>query len=99
MQYSTAAAEFLDHCGSLSLVDLDIELHLREPNTLYEGRDFALGNAICKDAREQRLAFSERWVRDGRSWYTRLTGFVTPALPPEVECAAARRLPVTDRTE
>lgn len=79
LQYSNSAAEFFDDCGSLTVVDLNIELHLQEPNTLYEGRDFAVGKTICEDARHRRHAFMERWVRDGRSWYTRSTGFVAPA--------------------
>lgn len=80
LHYADAAAEFLDQCGGLKFVQLDIELHLREPSVLYEGRDFAVGKSIYEDARHQRHVFAERWVRDGRSWYTRSTGFVTPGV-------------------
>lgn len=79
LQYANAAAEFLDHCGPLTVAELQMDLHLREPNTLYEGRDFAIGKTICQDARGAEQTFSERWVREGRRWYTRCTGFVTPA--------------------
>jgi len=77
LQYSNSVAEFLDRVGSLSLVDLDLDVHLHERNILYENRDFALGKSVFDDARGQRRVFSERWVREGRSWYTRSTGFVT----------------------
>jgi hypothetical protein len=78
LQYANSAAEFLDHCGPLTVVDLHVNLHSQEPNTLYEGRDFAIGKTICNDSRGAERAFSERWVREGRTWYTRCTGFVTP---------------------
>lgn len=77
LHYVNAAAEFLDQCGGLRLIQLQVDLHLQEPNVLYEGRDFAIGKSICEDASQQRHTFVERWVREGRSWYTRSTGFVT----------------------
>jgi hypothetical protein len=77
-QYSNAAAEFLDRCGSLSVVDSSRDLHLNEPSRLYEDRDFAVGKTIWQDAQGKSHVFTERWVRDGRTWYTRCTGFMTP---------------------
>jgi hypothetical protein len=79
-QYTRSLDEFLDHVGLVRIVDLDIELHLREPSTLYEGRDFALGKTIWEDQTGHQHLLSERWVRDGKSWYTRSTGFVVPDL-------------------
>lgn len=77
LQFANAATEFLDQCGGLRCVGADVELHLQEPNVLYEGRDFAIGKSICEDIRHEKYVFAERWVREGRSWYTRSTGFVT----------------------
>lgn len=88
LQYLNAAAEFVEHCGNLTVVDLKVELHLQEPNVLYEGRAFAVGKTVCEDTRHQRHAFAERWVRDGRSWYTRSTGFVIPDESDSLEHAA-----------
>lgn len=78
LHYADSAAEFLEKCGGLRIVQSDIDLHLQEPSVLYEGRDFAVGKSVCEDAHHQRHVFAERWVREGRSWYTRSTGFVTP---------------------
>ena len=79
LQYMTAGGEFLDHFGRCEIVELHIDLHLRERSALYDDRDFAIGKTVWKDERGQGHAFSERWVRDGRAWYTRSTGFVAPA--------------------
>ena len=57
---------------------INIDLHLDEPNQLYEGRDFTAGQTTWADQAGGRHRFSERWVREGRVWYTRSTGFVTP---------------------
>jgi hypothetical protein len=78
LQYTNAAADFVDRHGSFTVVELSVDLHLGEPSALYEGRDFAVGKTICEDSRGEQHVFSERWVRDGRTWYNRCTGFVTP---------------------
>src|SRR5437764_6163268 len=77
-QDAHSLSEFLDRIGSVKIVELSVELHLGQPNTLYEGRDFALGKTICEDRTGQQHVFSERWVREEKSWYTRSTGFVVP---------------------
>jgi hypothetical protein len=77
LHYSHAAAEFLDQCGAISVVDSSVVLHLNEPNKLYQDRDFAIGKTMWRDDRGVTHVFAERWVRDGRSWYTRSTGFIT----------------------
>lgn len=77
-QYENSLAQFLAEFGSVDIVEFSIALHLNEPSALYEGRDFALGRTTWVDDADERHVFSERWVRDGRAWYTRSTGFVTP---------------------
>jgi hypothetical protein len=80
-QYENALGQFLDHSGPVHVVEIAVDLHLNEPSHLYEGRDFAVGKTTWTDAAGERHVFSERWVRDGRAWYTRSTGFVTPVTP------------------
>ena len=75
LQYETALSRFLDSCGSIKVNELDVT-HLGEPNKLYEGRDFAVGKTFWTDKSGECRAFSERWVREGKTWYTRNTGFV-----------------------
>ena len=78
-QYENALQQFGDRFGLLNVQEIELTLHLDEPSKLYEGRDFAVGKAIVLDGSGQCHVFLERWVREGRSWYTRSTGFVTPA--------------------
>ena len=80
-QYENALSQFLDRFGSVKVLEIGIALHLNEPSQLYEGRDFAVGKTTWVDEAGEEHVFSERWVRDGRAWYTRSTGFVTPAAP------------------
>jgi hypothetical protein len=80
-QYQNSLQQFLDHFGSVKVLEISIGLHLNEPSQLYEGRDFAVGKTTWVDEAGEEHVFSERWVRDGRAWYTRSTGFVTPAVP------------------
>jgi hypothetical protein len=78
-QYESALAQFLDRFGSVKVLEMDLDLHLGEPSALYEGRGFALGKTTWADEAGEQHVFSERWVWDERAWYTRSTGFVTPA--------------------
>lgn len=59
LHYADSAAEFLEKCGGLRIVQSDIDLHLQEPSVLYEGRDFAVGKSVCEDAHHQRPADPE----------------------------------------
>ena len=78
-QYENALAEFLDSVGTVKVREVAIHrLHLNEPSKLYEGRDFALGRTGWEDAAGKRQ-FSERWVCEGATWFTRSTGLLVPA--------------------
>jgi hypothetical protein len=79
-QYETALSQFLDKHGRVAILEMDITPHIGEPSTLYENRDFAIGKTTCLNEAGERLLFLERWALEGRVWYTRSTGFVTPAL-------------------
>jgi hypothetical protein len=77
-QYANSLRDFIDHVGTSRILEVSFDLHRREPSTLYENRDFALGKTVWEDRAGQKHVFSERWVREGKSWYTRSTGFVIP---------------------
>jgi hypothetical protein len=78
LQYQNSLARFLERMGSVEVTDTRFELHLDEPSTLYEGRDFAIGKTSWRDAGGVEREFAERWVHEGGKWYTRSTGFLLP---------------------
>ena len=75
-QYENSLRQFLEHFGSVNVLDIEVALHLEEPSKLYEGRDFAVGTTTWADSAGTQHVFSERWVWEERGWYTRSTGFV-----------------------
>lgn len=82
-QYASSLERFRRWCGAVNVRQIDpIQLHLNEPNRLYNDRDFALVEVVWEDRTGRRHTFQERWVRDRRGrWYTRSTGLVTPEQP------------------
>ncbi len=77
-QYENCLRAFLDHYREIGIREIDITLHLDEPSPLYNDRDFAVGQTTWEDGLGAEHTFQERWVREGRSWYTRSTGFLVP---------------------
>jgi hypothetical protein len=84
-QYQNALSQFLASHGSITIQELDITLHLDEPSTLYEDRDFALGKMKWLNDTGESHVFLERWVREGRAWYTRSTGVVPPGSAKQID--------------
>ena len=86
LQYQHSLESFVNYFGPLEVRRVHLELHLDEPNRLYGDRDFAVGQTVWVDQAGEEHVFQERWVREGRTWYTRSTGFLTPSvkrlLPP-----------------
>ena len=77
-QYENSLRAFLDHYRQIRVQAIQLDLHLGEPSKLYNDRDFAVGQTSWEDEFGEKHQFQERWVRDGRSWYTRSTGLVAP---------------------
>jgi len=79
-QYATGLRRFLDWAGQIQIRKIVlIQLHLKEPNRLYNNRDFARLEVVWEDADSNGHTFKERWVRSrGSRWYSRSTGFVVP---------------------
>jgi hypothetical protein len=84
-QYENSLRQFRAHFGGIRIMEIRVDLHLNEPSKLYEGRDFAVGRTVWEDQLGEQHVFSERWVRESRSWYTRSTGLVTPISNAEEE--------------
>ncbi len=78
-QYENSLSQFLESHGPITIQKVEVTLHLGEPSTLYEDRDFALGKMSWLNEAGELQVFLERWVREGRVWYTRSTGFVASA--------------------
>jgi hypothetical protein len=79
LQYENALRRFLESVGSVEVKQIrDVELHLDEPNKIYEGRPFALCKTIWADKTENCFQFTERWVCEKSIWYTRSTGLIKP---------------------
>jgi len=77
LQFASSLARFLNYCGSVRVGRIAIQLHQDEPNSLYENRDFAVVKVVWHDSTGAMRHFHDRWVRKGRSWYSRTTGLVT----------------------
>jgi hypothetical protein len=77
LQYANSLNAFRKSTGKLKLIEVNVQLHEHAPSQLYQGRDFAIGTAIYDDHHRRRHIFQERWVREGRTWYTRSTGFIS----------------------
>jgi hypothetical protein len=80
-QYENALRQFVAFYHRIDLLSVTLEVHLDEPSNLFGNRDFAVGQTCWTDKNGDEHVFQERWVRDGQRWYTRSTGFVTPAAP------------------
>src|SRR5437763_12303050 len=48
-QYQNALRDFLQHVGSVTILETQIQLHRVKPSAWYEDRDFAVGRAIWSD--------------------------------------------------
>jgi hypothetical protein len=78
LQYENALRDFLVAVGQVDVARIDLDLHLNEPSKLYEDRDFAVGQTAWDDDQGESHVFQERWVREGRTWFTRATGLLAP---------------------
>jgi hypothetical protein len=76
-QYMEALGAFRERFGTISVQQVHVQLHLDERNKRFQDRDFAIGKTVWRDHQGQEHTFLERWVKNGRYWYTVCTGFVT----------------------
>lgn len=77
LQYANSLKRAREKIGKLDMVAIRVRPYVGIASRLYEGRDFAVGTAVCRGSRGRQFVFQERWVRDGRLWFTRSTGLVS----------------------
>jgi hypothetical protein len=70
----------MNHFGRIDVQSIDITVHADEQTPLYGNRQFAVGQTTWIDKNGKRHLFEERWVKNVRTWFTRSTGLVTPAV-------------------
>ncbi len=85
--------QFHHYFGRVRVRDVDVMLRLGEPKAVYHGRDFATGKTTWEDEWGGQHVFDERWVREGRSWFTRGVGVVSPTRKRVVPRGMKPRLP------
>jgi hypothetical protein len=76
-KYAKSLSEFLDHYGTIEIVVIKIDLY-SGAKVKGQTQDCAYPLVVWKDARHVPHLFRERWVKDGKTWYTRVAGLVTP---------------------
>lgn len=81
LQYAQSMERFVAWCGHIDVQAIDLQLHLDEPSPLFGNRDFAIGKTTWHGRDGTERTFLERWVREGRRWYTLSTGFTVPDAP------------------
>lgn len=80
--YTRSLREFLDCYGSVRPWHVRVSLHLTDSRPASDPRPFAYVYTVWQDQRHEFHMFRERWVLEGRNWYTRVAGLVVnePAL-------------------
>ncbi len=79
-RYVASLKGFHKWSGGVSIIEIGLpRLHIKQPNRLYDNRDFARTEITWENKQGEQHTFKERWVRDRRGWwFTRNTGFVSP---------------------
>ncbi len=75
--YSDSLSAFFQNHGPITILSLELSLHLDMPDNNFGCKDFAYGVVSWEDGKHRPHVFKERWVRapDGK-WYTRMIGLV-----------------------
>ena|SRR6266851_2384485 len=78
--FALSLERFLKHFGKVTVKsnNIEIQIHRPGPSALYQNREFAVVRVPWLDQEGNSHQFQDRWVRGGRTWYSRCTGMVTP---------------------
>lgn len=72
--YQVSLQTFLREYGDVSILMIEVsEIH----RSKHDPRPFAFASIVWRDRSHEFHVFRERWVFDGRRWYTRVVGLVT----------------------
>ena len=80
--HAAQLSAFRSEYGSVHPWHTRISLHPGGAKNKQRGRPFAYVYVVWQDAAKGFHLFRERWVKDGRQWYTRVVGLV-PGKPTE----------------
>ena len=76
--YRELLQTFLREYGDVSILVIEVsEIH----RSKHDPRPFAFASIVWRDRSHEFHVFRERWVFDGRRWYTRVVGLVTHQQP------------------
>ena len=78
--YVNSLRTFMTKFGKIDVQSIEIAIHSHEKTRLYGEREFAVGQTSWIDEHGEPHVFEERWVKNMRTWFTRSTGLVTPAV-------------------
>ena len=77
--YRESLQTFLREYGDVSILVIEVsEIH----RSKHDPRPFAFASIVWRDRSHEFHVFRERWVYDGKRWYTRVVGLVTHQQPP-----------------
>jgi hypothetical protein len=79
--YARSLRNFQSRYGAVHPWHVRISLHLTGSRPASDPRPFAYVYTVWQDERHDFHMFRERWVQDGRSWYTRVAGLVINEAP------------------
>lgn len=74
--YVASLARFKSRYGAIHTWHVRISLHLTGTRPASDPRPFAYVYAVWQDDRHGFHMFRERWVLDGKKWYTEVAGLV-----------------------
>ncbi len=76
--YQDSLQTFRREYGDVSILMVEVsEIH----RSKHDPRPFAFASIVWRDRSHEFHVFRERWVFDGRRWYTRVVGLVTHQKP------------------
>ncbi|HEY2411396.1 MAG TPA: hypothetical protein VGI40_04105, partial [Pirellulaceae bacterium] len=74
--YTHSLRNFRSRYGTIRPWHVRISLHLTGSRPTSDSRPFAYVYTVWQDDRHEFHMFRERWVQEGKNWYTRVAGLV-----------------------
>ncbi len=76
-KYAASLVRFREHYGPVRPEFIKLTLYLDAAANKHDPRPFAYVVVLWQDKHHEYHLFRERWVREGKTWYTRVAGLVT----------------------
>jgi len=81
--YVESVLRFHDRYGVVRPWHIRVSVHVTGPRTASDRRPFAYVYTVWQDKENEFHMFRERWVREGKRWYTRVAGLLVNESPRE----------------